>query len=169
MSDIVRPFAVLLGVSALAILSGCVDSEVVSSTGTEVGEEIGVTDETSESDGETEHGGHHYVEVDNSNFEEIVLNSDKPVLVDFWAPWCGPCLAIGPTIEELAKEYEGKAVVAKINVDEASELAQKYEITSIPNLLYFYKGERVDGLIGAGDKSEIEAKLAALLPGAAAE
>ncbi|GIV27553.1 MAG: thioredoxin [Bacteroidia bacterium] len=103
------------------------------------------------------------LQVTDSNFEEIVLKSDKPVLVDFWAEWCGPCRAIGPIIEELSKEYEGKAVIAKVNTDENPVTPTNYGIRSIPTLLFFKNGQVVDKLIGAVPKPSIKAKLDALL------
>lgn len=100
--------------------------------------------------------------VTDSNFAEI-LNTEKPVLVDFWATWCGPCRAIGPVIEELASEYEGKAFVGKCNVDENEDAPMKYGIRSIPTLLFFKNGELVDRLVGAAPKADIAAKLDALV------
>lgn len=102
-------------------------------------------------------------QVNDSNFEQIVLKSDKPVLVDFWAEWCGPCRAIGPVIEELSKEYEGKAVIVKLNTDENPVTPTNYGIRSIPTLLFFKNGQLVDKLIGAVPKPNIKAKLDALL------
>jgi thioredoxin 1 len=102
-------------------------------------------------------------QVNDSNFEQIVLSSDKPVLVDFWAEWCGPCRAIGPIIEELSKEYEGKAVIVKLNTDENPVTPTNYGIRSIPTLLFFKDGKVVDKLIGAVPKPNIKAKLDALL------
>ena len=102
------------------------------------------------------------MKVTDANFAEI-LNTDKPVLVDFWATWCGPCRAIAPVVEELAKEYEGKAVVAKCNVDECDEVPGKYGIRNIPTLLYFKNGELADKLVGAAPKAEIAKKIDALL------
>lgn len=89
------------------------------------------------------------LQVNDSNFEEMVLKSDKPVLVDFWAEWCGPCRAIGPMIEELSKEYEGKAMIVKVNTDENPVTPTNYGIRSIPTLLFFKNGKVVDKLIGA--------------------
>ncbi len=100
------------------------------------------------------------IELNDSNFEEAI-KGDKPVLVDFWAEWCGPCKMIGPVVEELAGDYEGKAVVAKINVDENPEVAGRYGIRSIPTLLVFKGGQIVDKQVGAVPKSVLAQKLAA--------
>lgn len=95
------------------------------------------------------------VNVTSDNFEEVVLNSDVPVLVDFWASWCGPCLAIAPTLDEVAKEYDGKVVIAKIDVDSNKGLARKYGVRSIPNLKVFDNGKVVDQIVGAVPKQTI--------------
>jgi len=87
-----------------------------------------------------------------SNFESIVTNGDKPVLIDFWASWCGPCKMIAPTIDELHKEYDGKAVIAKINVDEEPELAQKYGVMSIPTVFLMQGDKVLDSSIGVRPK-----------------
>ena len=99
------------------------------------------------------------VKVTSDNFEEVVLNSDVPVLVDFWASWCGPCLAIAPTLEEVAKEYDGKVIIAKIDVDSNKGLAREYGVRSIPNLKLFEEGKVVDEIVGAVPKKAITKKL----------
>ena len=93
------------------------------------------------------------------NFEQEVINSDKPVLVDFWAVWCGPCQALGPTIKEIAHEYSGKIKVGKVNVDEQPELAQQFGIMSIPTLIYFKEGKVEEQIVGLQTKEAIEAIL----------
>lgn len=95
----------------------------------------------------------------DQNFEAEVLKSDKPVLVDFWAPWCGPCLAMGPIIEELAKEFDGKAKVGKINVDENSKTAQEFSIMSIPALKIFKGGKVVKEFVGMQAKETLKEAL----------
>lgn len=92
----------------------------------------------------------------SSNFEAEVLNSEVPVLVDFWAVWCGPCRAVAPIIEELAKEYEGKIKVGKVNVDENNDLASRYGIMSIPTMKFFKGGKIVNEIIGAAPKAQFE-------------
>ena len=101
------------------------------------------------------------LEITYANFQEVVLNSDKPVLVDFWATWCGPCRTVGPIVDELATELEGRAVVGKVNVDSNSDTPLTYEIRSIPTLLIFKNGEIVDKLVGAVPKSQLLEKLEA--------
>jgi thioredoxin 1 len=102
-----------------------------------------------------------YVELTKDNFDETI--KEGVVLVDFWAPWCGPCRMIAPVIEELAEEYEGKATIAKVNTDEEQEIAVKYGIRSIPTILFFKNGELVDQMVGAAGKQVFEEKLNALL------
>jgi thioredoxin 1 len=99
------------------------------------------------------------IEITDSNFQEVVLNSDKPVLIDFWAEWCGPCRMVGPVVEEIAKEYEGKAVVGKMNIDLHPNIPSQYGIRSIPTLLYFKNGQLVDKQVGAAPKTLLASKL----------
>lgn len=100
------------------------------------------------------------IELTDANFDQVV-NSDKPVLVDFWAEWCGPCKMIGPVVEELAGDYEGKAVIAKLNVDENPGVTSRYGIRSIPTLLVFKSGQIVDKQVGAVPKSVLSQKIEA--------
>lgn len=95
--------------------------------------------------------------VSSTDFEAKVLNSEQPVLVDFWATWCGPCKAIGPSIEELAKEYSGRAGVYKVDVDANGDIAMKYGVMSIPALLVFKGGQVVDQMVGAAPKAQLAA------------
>ena len=93
-------------------------------------------------------------QVSDTSFEGDILKSEKPVLVDFWAPWCGPCRSVAPLVDDLATQYKDKIKVAKINVDESSQVAMKYQITSIPTFILFKNGEVADRVLGAIPRSE---------------
>ncbi len=95
------------------------------------------------------------VTLTDENFEQEILKSDLPCLIDFWAPWCAPCRMVGPIVEEIAEEYQGKLKVGKVNVDEAPKVASQYGIMSIPTLSVFKGGERVDTVVGAVPKEQI--------------
>jgi thioredoxin 1 len=101
----------------------------------------------------------HPVQLSDQDFEQRVLNSEQPVLVDFWAAWCGPCRALGPIIESLADQYAGKAVVAKVDVDANQQVAMKYGIRSIPTVILFDKGKVVETFIGVRPRGDYEASL----------
>ncbi len=100
--------------------------------------------------------GEEIIQINDSSFESEVLESDMPVLVDFWAPWCGPCRILAPLVEEIATSYAGRLKVAKVNVDDNQETAIRYGIRSIPTLIVFKGGKALDQVIGAVPKSEIE-------------
>ena len=101
--------------------------------------------------------------VNEKNFEEVVLKSDKPVVVDFWAAWCGPCRMVGPVIDEISTEYEGKAVVGKVDVDANQEFAAKYGVRNIPTVLVFQNGEVVGRQVGVAPKKTYTDAIDALL------
>ncbi|MEN2434342.1 thioredoxin [Weeksellaceae bacterium A-14] len=103
------------------------------------------------------------LEITDSSFKETVLNSDKPVLVDFWAVWCGPCRMLGPIIEEIAHDFEGKAVIGKVDVDNNQQVSVDYGIRNIPTVLIFKNGEVVDKIVGVAPKEVIAEKLSAQL------
>ena len=102
------------------------------------------------------------LEITESNFQEI-LAEGKPVVMDFWAPWCGPCKMVGPIIDELATEYEGKVIIGKCDVDENGDVAAEYGIRNIPTVLFFKNGELVDKQVGSAPKSAYVAKIEAIL------
>ncbi|MCB0477919.1 MAG: thioredoxin [Crocinitomicaceae bacterium] len=103
------------------------------------------------------------LEITEANFEELVMNSDKPVVIDFWAAWCGPCKMIGPVIEEMAGEYDGKAVIGKVDVDQNPSISQKFGVRNIPTVLFIKNGEVVDKSVGAVPKGQLVEKLEAQL------
>ncbi len=107
-----------------------------------------------------------YVTLTDCTFQREVLESDKPVLVDFWAPWCGPCRVMGPVINELAEEFGSRATVAKLNVDDHQAVAGRYRIQSIPTVMLFRNGEVVDRVVGTVPKNVLSAKLTNLLEAA---
>ena len=103
------------------------------------------------------------VEITDANFEELVLKSNVPVLVDFWAEWCGPCRMIGPIVDELHTEYEGKAIIGKVNVDENPGVSAKFGVRNIPTILFIKGGEVADKSVGAVPKTQLTSKLDAIL------
>jgi len=103
------------------------------------------------------------IEITDANFEELVINSDKPVMLDFWAVWCGPCRMITPIVEEMAKEYDGKALIGSVDVDSNPDVAMKFGIRNIPTMLFIKDGKVADKQVGAGPKKIFTSKLDALL------
>ncbi len=103
------------------------------------------------------------LEVNDSNFDETVINSDKPVIVDFWAEWCGPCRMVAPIVEEISNEFEGKVIVAKCDVDSSPGVAAKFGIRNIPTILFFKDGKIADKQVGAVPKGNFVTKLNALI------
>jgi len=139
----------LFAAGVLTLVSGC--------------NEMAVPDVDS-SDGNGE--AHASVAVSEQDFSSVVLESEQPVVVDFWAPWCGPCKQMGPVVEEVAAEFEGRAVVAKVNTDENQQLAEQYNITGIPAFVFFKDGQEVDRFVGGGrSKEDFANKLNDLIQG----
>ena len=103
------------------------------------------------------------IEINDSNFEEFVVNSDKPVMVDFWAVWCAPCRAIAPYVEQIATEYEGKALVGKVDIEQNPEIANKYGIRNIPTILFFKDGKLINKQVGLTSKATLTNMLNELL------
>ncbi len=103
------------------------------------------------------------IQITDANYAELVENSQVPVLLDFWAEWCGPCRMVGPLVEELSKEYDGKALVGKVDVDSNPEISMKFGIRNIPTLIYLKNGQMVDKVVGAVPKQTLESKLQAQL------
>jgi len=106
---------------------------------------------------------HNVIELNEQNFKKEVLESNIPVIVDFWATWCMPCKMIAPAVEEIAKDYKGKLKVGKVNVDDNTSIATQYGIMSIPTLLFFKNGEAMDNLVGAVSKQNIEDKISEIV------
>lgn len=105
------------------------------------------------------------IELTDKNFSEVVLKSEKPVLVDFWAEWCGPCRMVGPIVEELSREYAGKAIIGKLNVDSNPDMSMRFAIMNIPTILFFKSGKIVDRQVGVASKSVLATKLNAQIEG----
>jgi thioredoxin 1 len=103
------------------------------------------------------------VELTDSNFEQLAIQSEKPVMIDFWAEWCGPCRMVAPIVEEMSGEYDGKAVIGKVNVDENPDISMKYGIRNIPTIIFLKNGEMVDKSVGAVPKNVLTEKIDNLL------
>ena len=127
---------------------------------------VGCKDSSGHADGSKPGGGP--VVLTEANFQAEVLSSSQPVLVDFWATWCGPCKTLAPVVEEIATEYQGRVKVAKLDVDTAPAVAQKYGVQAIPTLLFFKDGKVIDQSLGVVSKRDLQAKLEKLLPAAPA-
>jgi thioredoxin 1 len=126
-------------------------------------EEVVTTEAAATEEQATQIPGAEPIHVTDETFEEVVLNARVPVMVDFWAPWCGPCRMVAPIVEEMAEKYDGKAVIAKINTDENLQIAGKLGIMGIPTLIVFKDGEEVDRVVGFAQRRALEEKLDAVL------
>ena len=103
------------------------------------------------------------ITIDDSNFDQVVLQAEMPVLVDFWAPWCRPCLMVAPILDELAEEYSGRVNIARLNVDQSPKAAAKYSVMAIPTMLIFKEGKPVSNIVGFRPKAELKRSLDAVL------
>jgi thioredoxin 1 len=103
------------------------------------------------------------LEITDSNFAEVAMNSEKPVMIDFWAEWCGPCRMVSPIVEEMSHDYDGKAVIGKVNVDENPDISAKFGIRNIPTIIFLKGGQVVDKSVGAVPKNVLTEKMEALL------
>jgi thioredoxin 1 len=103
------------------------------------------------------------IEITDSNFADVAMNSDKPVMIDFWAEWCGPCRMVAPIVEEMSNEYNGKAVIGKVNVDENPDISTKFGIRNIPTIIFLKGGQLIDRSVGAVPKNVLTEKMDALL------
>ena len=103
------------------------------------------------------------LEITDSNFAEVAMNSDKPVMIDFWAEWCGPCRMVSPIVEEMSNDYDGKAIIGKVNVDENPDISAKFGIRNIPTIIFLKGGQVVDKSVGAVPKNVLTEKMEALL------
>ncbi len=103
------------------------------------------------------------LEITDENFQDLVMKSDKPVMIDFWAEWCGPCRMVGPVVEEISKEYDGKAVIGKVDVDKNPQLSVQFGVRNIPTIIFVKNGEVVDKSVGAVPKTQLTSKLDAIL------
>jgi thioredoxin 1 len=121
------------------------------------------TDNTGQPTSTSTDATHHAIAVDDATFSDTVLASEQPILVDFWAPWCGPCQELTPIVEQIAAEYEGRVTVVKVNVDDAPKVMAQYDVTAIPTLVFLQDGEVVESIEGVESKRRLTQKLDAML------